>query len=47
MVIVEQDVMRAIGASQKLYCLQEGRVSLAGQSASLQADAIKAAYFGV
>ena len=46
-VIVEQDVMRAIGASQKLYCLQEGRVSLAGQSASLQADAIKAAYFGV
>jgi branched-chain amino acid transport system ATP-binding protein len=46
-VIVEQDVMRAMAASSRLYCLQEGRVSLAGPSASLKPDAIKAAYFGV
>jgi len=46
-VIVEQDVMRAMAASSRLYCLQEGRVSLAGPSASLKPDAIRAAYFGV
>jgi branched-chain amino acid transport system ATP-binding protein len=46
-VIVEQDVVRAINASRQLYCLQEGRVSLEGPSGSLKPDAIKAAYFGV
>ena len=46
-VIVEQDVMQAVAATSHLYCLQEGRVSLEGPSASLSRDAIKAAYFGV
>jgi len=46
-VIVEQDVMRAMAVSRRLYCLQEGHVSLEGPSASLKPDAIKAAYFGV
>jgi branched-chain amino acid transport system ATP-binding protein len=46
-VIVEQDVMKAISASRQLYCLQEGRVSLQGPSGSLKPEAIKAAYFGV
>ena len=31
MVIVEQDVAMAQRVSQRIYCLQEGRVSLAGR----------------
>jgi branched-chain amino acid transport system ATP-binding protein len=46
-VIVEQDVMQALAASNFLYCLQEGRVLLEGASRALDRDAIKAAYFGV
>ena len=46
-VIVEQDVMQALAASNYLYCLQEGRVLLKGASRSLDREAIKAAYFGV
>lgn len=46
-VIVEQDVMRALDASSRLYCLQEGRVSLEGRSDALQPEAIRAAYFGI
>jgi len=46
-VIVEQDVVRALGASQRLYCLQEGRVTLSGPSGELKPEAIKAAYFGM
>jgi len=46
-VVVEQDVMQALAASNYLYCLQEGRVLLKGESQSLNRDAIKAAYFGV
>jgi branched-chain amino acid transport system ATP-binding protein len=46
-VIVEQDVVRALGASRRLYCLQEGRVTLTGPSNELKPEAIKAAYFGM
>jgi branched-chain amino acid transport system ATP-binding protein len=46
-VVVEQDVMQALAASNYLYCLQEGRVLLKGVSPSLDREAIKAAYFGV
>jgi branched-chain amino acid transport system ATP-binding protein len=46
-VVVEQDVMQALGASNYVYCLQEGRVLLKGESKSLDREAIKAAYFGV
>lgn len=46
-VIVEQDIMQALSSSSRCYCLQEGRVSLEGASASLGRDAVKAAYFGV
>ena len=35
-VIVEQDVMQAHRASRKLYCLQEGRVSLEGRPRALK-----------
>lgn len=46
-VIVEQDVAMARQASQRLYCLQEGRVSLQGASSDLTRQQISLAYFGV
>ncbi|MGB0664349.1 MAG: ABC transporter ATP-binding protein [Pontibacterium sp.] len=46
-VIVEQDVTVAQSASQRLYCLQEGRVSLEGESDTLSRDQISKAYFGI
>ena len=46
-VIVEQDIAQALGAAARAYCLQEGRVALAGRSAELTRDAVSAAYFGV
>jgi branched-chain amino acid transport system ATP-binding protein len=47
LVIVEQDIVQALKAAQHVYCLQEGRVALAGAAASLTREAITAAYFGV
>lgn len=46
-VIVEQDVSAARNASQRLYCFQEGRVSLQGESQTLTKEQISHAYFGV
>jgi branched-chain amino acid transport system ATP-binding protein len=46
-VIVEQDVERALSAARRAYCLQEGRVALAGPASSLTRDAVRDAYFGV
>ncbi|MDH5538174.1 MAG: ABC transporter ATP-binding protein [Rhizobacter sp.] len=46
-VIVEQDVAMAQQVSRRLYCFQEGRVSLHGESAQLQRTQISQAYFGV
>ena len=46
-VIVEQDIAKAQSVSERLYCLQEGRVSLEGRSADITREAIAAAYFGV
>ncbi len=46
-VIVEQDIMQALAASDHVYCLQEGRVALAGAAGTLTREAIAAAYFGV
>lgn len=46
-VIIEQDVMVAQRCSQRLYCLQEGRVSLEGASEGLSRDQISQAYFGI
>jgi branched-chain amino acid transport system ATP-binding protein len=47
LIIVEQDIVQALKAVQHVYCLQEGRVALAGAAASLTREAISAAYFGV
>jgi len=46
-VIVEQDVALAQRVSQRIYCLQEGRVSLQGRSGELTREQISQAYFGL
>jgi len=45
-IVVEQDIGRAAAVSDRLYCLQEGRVNLTGKSSELTRDQIGAAYFG-
>jgi branched-chain amino acid transport system ATP-binding protein len=47
LVVVEQDVGLAMRVSNRLYCLQEGRVSLAGKSSELTREQVSRAYFGV
>lgn len=46
-VVVEQDVSLAQQVSQRVICLQEGRVSLEGDSQQLTREQISMAYFGV
>jgi branched-chain amino acid transport system ATP-binding protein len=46
-IVVEQDVGMAQLVSSRLYCLQEGRVTLSGPSAALTREQISRAYFGV
>ena len=45
--IVEQDITKALSVSSRFYCLQEGRVSLEGASATVARSDISRAYFGV
>jgi branched-chain amino acid transport system ATP-binding protein len=45
-VLVEQDIVRARAASDRLYCLLKGRVTLEGRSSDVTLDAIRDAYFG-
>lgn len=46
-VIVEQDISKALSVSSRVYCLQEGRVSLQGNTNSVSHEEITAAYFGM
>lgn len=46
-VIVEQDIAKALSVSSRVYCLQEGRVSLEGASGNISREAISRAYFGI
>jgi branched-chain amino acid transport system ATP-binding protein len=46
-VIVEQDVATAMRVSQRIYCFQEGRVSLQGRSGELGRAQVSQAYFGI
>ncbi|ATI41988.1 ABC transporter ATP-binding protein (plasmid) [Pacificitalea manganoxidans] len=46
-IIVEQDITKALSVSSRVYCLQEGRVSLEGRSDSISREEITRAYFGV
>jgi branched-chain amino acid transport system ATP-binding protein len=46
LVIVEQDLRRAMGACDDLVCLLEGRVALAAPVAGVRREQVVAAYFG-
>jgi branched-chain amino acid transport system ATP-binding protein len=46
-VVVEQDVSLAMRVAQRLYCFQEGRVSLSGRPHALTREQVSGAYFGV
>jgi len=45
-ILVEQDVQRAQAASNRLYCMLEGRITLTGKSGEINRDDIARAYFG-
>ncbi len=45
--LVEQDIVQALKAANRAYCLQEGRVALSGATKELSREQIAAAYFGV
>ena len=45
-VLVEQDIAQALKVADRVYCFQEGRVSLAGRPAELTREQIHLAYFG-
>jgi branched-chain amino acid transport system ATP-binding protein len=45
--LVEQDVVQALKAASRVYCLQEGRVALAGAAKDLTREQLAAAYFGI
>jgi len=45
--IVEQDIAQALKVSSRVYCLQEGRISLDGATGDVSHDQITAAYFGM
>ncbi|MDO8449985.1 MAG: ABC transporter ATP-binding protein [Rhodoferax sp.] len=47
LLIVEQDVGQAMKVADRVYCFQEGRVSLTGGSADLTREQISYAYFGI
>jgi branched-chain amino acid transport system ATP-binding protein len=45
-VLVEQDIVQAMKVADRVYCFQEGRLSLAGRPQELTRDQIHRAYFG-
>ena len=47
LVVIEQDIAQALRVADRVYCFQEGRVSLSGRPADLSRDAIAQAYFGL
>jgi len=46
LIVVEQDVSRALSLADRVYCLQEGRVTLEGRPRELSREQIRLAYFG-
>ena len=45
-IVVEQDIARALRSTDRFYCLQEGHVTLSGRPSDVDQAAIRAAYFG-
>ncbi|MET2828887.1 ABC transporter ATP-binding protein [Mesorhizobium shangrilense] len=46
-ILVEQDLNRALSVSDRVICMLEGRVSLEGPSKSMSRDDVTKAYFGL
>jgi branched-chain amino acid transport system ATP-binding protein len=46
-VLVEQDLTRALSVADRVLCMLEGRIVLAGKPSELSRDEITEAYFGV
>jgi len=47
LVVIEQDIAQALKVADRVYCFQEGRISLTGRPADLSREAIAQAYFGL
>lgn len=45
-VVVEQDIVQAMNVADRIYCFQEGHVSLAGRPKDITREQIHLAYFG-
>ena len=45
-ILVEQDIAQAMKVADRVYCFQEGRVSLSGRPGELSREQIHLAYFG-
>ncbi len=45
-VVVEQDIGRALAVADRVYCMMEGRVTLTAPAATVTREAIHSAYFG-
>ncbi|TAK49780.1 MAG: ABC transporter ATP-binding protein [Xanthobacteraceae bacterium] len=45
-ILVEQDIVRAMQTADRVYCFQEGRLSLSGKPNELTRERIQSAYFG-
>ena len=45
-ILVEQDIGRALAVSHRYLCLREGRIVLEGESRTADREAINSAYFG-
>lgn len=45
-ILVEQDVSRALSVASRFICMQEGKISLAGQPSQFTRAEVTAAYFG-
>ena len=45
-VLVEQDIVQAMKVADRVYCFQEGRLSLSGRPRELTREEIHRAYFG-
>ncbi|TGS11825.1 ABC transporter ATP-binding protein [Mesorhizobium sp. M2E.F.Ca.ET.209.01.1.1] len=46
-ILVEQDLNRALSVSNKVICMLEGRIALAGDSKNVSRDEVTKAYFGL
>ncbi|TGP54973.1 ABC transporter ATP-binding protein [bacterium M00.F.Ca.ET.159.01.1.1] len=46
-ILVEQDLNRALSVSDKVICMLEGRIALAGDSKNVSRDEVTKAYFGL